>query len=339
MDIRAIAIRDVDEAPKLWQEIVDASEDGWIWHTWAAHEYNLCAGQKFAAVDHSFFIYQDGKSVGVVPLTIQEKSTGDAIEREAAYYSGFLPWPCFRHDVHDLEKLEDFACEELMQRARTAGARRIKIRFTPPRNSGNEETRIGRVATKYAFQLNHFDSHVVSITDGTLDAVRERYRRYHKKYSPLFTLSVAEGAAVTPELEETYFRLHMKDAGGQFRSRESYTKLADIARQKESFYVIATHLESGIIAGMLLVMLYKHASYDGSVAVDPDFADRYVSHLLKWRAIEELQKSNVTDYELGPKAEPGSATQKELGISHFKEGWSRGHTRTVWELEKFLDTK
>ena len=339
MEPQAIDISKVDGASGLWQEIVDASSDGWIWHTWLAHEFNLCAGEKYAAKDYSFFVYENGKAVGIVPLIIQEKNIGDGTEREATYYSGFLPWPCFRQGIQHREEMEDFEFKELGGRARGAGAHRIKLRLTPSQNVGDEEARVKQAAVKYGYEPKHFDSHVVTITDKTLDAVRERYRRYYKKYSPLFTLSIAEGTAVTAELEETYFKLHIKDAGGQFRSRESYTKQADIARAREAFYVVATHKESGTVAGMLLVSLYKNTAYDNSVAVGPDFSDRYVSHLLKWRAIEELQKRDVSTYELGPKADPASSTPKELGITHFKEGWSREHTRTIWEMEKFLDTK
>lgn len=331
MNLHAIDIREVTGAPELWQEIVNASEDGWIWHTWLAHEFNLCAGEKYAAKDLSFFIYENGKAVGVVPLIVQGG--------EAIYYSGFLPWPCFRSNVQNKEELEDFAFAELEQRIHEAGAHHVKVRLTPPQNNGNEEVCVKRIAEKYAFVPRHFDSHVVVISNETLGEVRERYRRYYKKYSSLFTLNIAEGSAVTPELEETYFKLHVKDSGGQFRSRESYAKQADIARAGEAFYVTATLTSSGAIVGMLLVSLYKNAAYDNSVAVDPDFADRYVSHLLKWRAIEELQTRRVPTYELGSKADPLSSTPKELGITHFKEGWSRGHTRTLWEMEKFLDMK
>ena len=328
MNIQTVNIGDVARAPELWQEITNASRDGWIWHTWLAHEFNLSAGETLKAEDHSFFVYEDEKAVGVVPLIVQGE--------EAMYYSGFLPWPCFRQGIQHREELEDFAFKELERRARSAGAHRIKLRLTPSQNVGDEEARVKQAAVKYGYEPKHFDSHVVTITDKTLDAVRERYRRYHKKYSPLFTLSIAEGTAVTAELEWTYFKLHIKDAGGQFRSRESYTKQADIARGNEAFYVVATHKESGTVAGMLLVSVYKNAAYDNSVAVNPDFSDRYVSHLLKWWAIEELQKRNVPTYELGPKAGPASATPKELGITHFKEGWSREHTRTIWEMEKLL---
>jgi len=339
MNLQAVALSKVTGAPKLWQEIVDSSDDGWLWHTWLAHEFNLCAGEKYAAHDLSFFVYENGKAVGIAPLIIQEKSVGEVKEREAMYYSGFLPWPCFRKDVQNKEALEDFAFAELEQRAHKAGAHHIKTRLTPPQNNGDEESRVKRIGAAYGYEPSHFDSHVVAITNDTPQEVRERYRRYHKKYAPLFTLSIAEGGAVTPELEESYFRLHVKDAGGQFRSRESYTKQVDIARGGEAFYVVATHKESGVVAGMLLVSLYKNAAYDNSVAVDPNFADRYVSHLLKWRAIEELQKRGVPTYELGSKADPASATPKELGITHFKEGWSRDNVRTVWGMEKFFEAK
>ena len=337
MNLRATDIQEVARASELWQEVVDASEDGWLWHTWRTHEFNLSAGETYKAKDLSFFVYEGERAVGVVPLIIQEKKAEDGVEREATYYSGFLPWPCFRSDVQNKEELEDFAFAELERRVRKAGARCIKVRLTPPQNAGDEEVRVGRIAEAHAFTPHHFDSHVAAVTSDTLTEVRERYRRYHRKYAPFFTLNVLEGVAVTLELEETYFRLHVKDSGGQFRSRESYAKQTDIARRGEAFYVVATHTESGAVVGMLLVSVYKNAAYDNSVAVDPDFADRYVSHLLKWRAIEELQKKRIPTYELGPKADPASATQKELGITHFKEGWSRGHTRTVWEMEKLLE--
>ena len=60
----------VEDAPKVWQEIVDASLDGWIWHTYTALSFNLCAGEEHNAENHSFFVYKNNKPVGVVPLTV-----------------------------------------------------------------------------------------------------------------------------------------------------------------------------------------------------------------------------------------------------------------------------
>jgi len=89
---------------------------------------------------------------------------------------------------------------------------------------------------------------------------------------------------------------------------------------------------------MLLISLYKGVAYDSSVAIDPEFAELYVGHLLKWKTIEELQRRNVASYVLGPAAGIG-ASPKEVGISHFKDGWSRGNTQTVWQLEKVMSRR
>ncbi len=343
MNLRAIDISKVAGAPELWQEIVEASPDGWIWHTWLAHEFNLCAGEKFKATDHSFFVYENGKAVGVVPLIIQEKSIGDFVGREATYYSGFLPWPCFAENTGQ-EAHEDFAFAELERRARGAGAGHIRMLLAPPHNTGDEGECIERVASTHHYLHSSSHSQVVRIDADALSRVRTRSRQYYKKHAPLFSLDVAEGAVVTPELEETYFRLHVKDAGGQFRSRESYTKQADIARKGEGFYVVVTEKKSGVVAGMALISVYHGAAMDSSVAVDPAFKDKRVGHLVKWRAIEELMKRGIATYEVGHQklnipTFQKLVTKKDIGISEFKEGWTRGNGRTIWEIEKFLDAK
>jgi hypothetical protein len=94
---------------------------------------------------------------------------------------------------------------------------------------------------------------------------------------------------------------------------------------------------------MLLVSLYKGSAYDNSVAVDPAFQQEYVSHLLKWTAIEELLRRGAQSYELGPKAESSSfmalPSEKSRGISYLKEGWARDSVRRVGVAEEFLSAR
>lgn len=165
MNINAVNITEVSKAPKLWQEIIDSSHDGWIWHTWLAHEFNLCAGEKFKAEDHSFFVYENDKAVGIVPLIIQEKIIGDFKGREATYYSGFLPWPCFRagFESEHAAALESFAFTELEQRARNAGVGRISIRMTPPMNRGDELKRVTRATGEHSYLYIPLSSHIVMV--------------------------------------------------------------------------------------------------------------------------------------------------------------------------------
>ena len=334
--IQAVSVKETAGAEKMWQEVVDSSPDAWLWHTRIGFEFNLCAGQKYAAEDHSFFICKDGEPVGVAPLIVEDARDGSG-KKEARYYSGFTPWPCFRKEIQgeELMALEDAAFAETEKRIAALGVARMRAQLVPPKDRGNERERVERIAKKYGYAVVPVDLHLVDVGERTLDNVRERYRRYYKKFSPLFDLAVVEGAAVTPVVEETYLALHVKDAGGQFRSRESYAKQADTARGGEGFYVVATEKATGKVAGMLLISLYHGAALDNSTAVDPDYQHMRVSNLMKTRVIEELQSRGITSYVLGDKVGP-DATEKEKGISLFKDGYARGNFRTVYALEKVM---
>lgn len=338
----ALPIETAPDAMQVWERLTKACPDAWFWHTWSNMQFNFVAAGKSEVQNLSFFVMHDGQAVGLVPLMVNRTKIGELVAREASYYGGPMPWPALVAEVPDCEAAEQFALTELEARAREAGAERIRLRLEPPLPASNEQDRLEKaVGLKYLD--SSYVSHWMTVDENTLANVRERYRRYVKRFAPGYDMAVVEGGAVTPLLEETYFHLHVKDAGGQFRSRESYRFQADLARQGEAFFVVARNRAGGVIAGMLLISSYKKVAYDNSVAVDPDYQNEYVSHLLKWTAIQELLRRGVTHYELGPKsALPGFMSlpsEKNRGISHFKEGWARASTRRVVVAEKFLSAR
>jgi GNAT acetyltransferase-like protein len=341
--LAALSIDEVRDAALIWKSVTDRSPDAWFWHTWANMQFNLVAAQKYEARNLSFFVLQGGKPVGVVPLMVNRITVGDVSGWEASYYGAPLPWPAFLPGLPELETLENFAFSELETRVREAQAERIRLRLEPPTPTHTDQQRLEQRIKQNQFLDSSYVSHYMTLEADTLDQVRERYRRYVKKFGPAYELSIVDSEAVTSALEETYFHLHVKDAGGQFRSRESYTLQCDLARAGEAFFVVARNRGADVIAGMLLVSLYKGSAYDNSVAVDPAFQQEYVSHLLKWTAIEELLRRGAQSYELGPKAESSSfmalPSEKSRGISYFKEGWARHSVRRVAVAEKFLSAR
>jgi hypothetical protein len=343
LSLAALSIDEVRDAALIWKSLTDLSQDAWFWHTWANMQFNLVAAQKYEARNLSFFVLQGGKPVGVVPLMVNRVTVGDVSGCEASYYGGPLPWPALLPGVPELEALENFAFFELETRVREAQAERIRLRLEPPTPTHTDQQRLEQRVKQNQYLDSSYVSHHMTLEADTLVQVRERYRRYVKKFAPAYQLSIADGEAVTAALEETYFHLHVKDAGGQFRSRESYTLQCDLARAGEAFFVVARNRGANAIAGMLLVSLYKGSAYDNSVAVDPAFQQEYVSHLLKWTAIEELLRRGAQSYELGPKAESSSfmslPSEKSRGISYFKEGWTRHSVRRVGVAEKFLSAR
>ena len=332
MNLEAHDVSSTPDAGQVWKKVIDESPDAWIWHSRSTVQFTFDAASSLHPVDLSFFVYEDDKVIGLVPLIVRD---GDD-ERVAAYHPGigFLPWPACMAGA-DRERFLDFAFEELESRARNAKATLIRMRYTPPKNMGTEGEYVEKIARKFGYTMIQMESHVVSLGSG-FPEVRDRYRRYYKKFSPLFDMRIVHGGDVTVDFADQYRQLHEKDAGRVVRLPESYQRQADAARSDEAFYVVATHKEDRQVAGMLLISLYKQVAYDGSVAIDPSYAELRVGHILKWVAIEELMRRGVTIYELGLRADPATASEKENGISNFKEGWSRGNMRSIWQIEKTL---
>lgn len=336
MNLEARDVSSTPDARQVWKKVVDGSPDAWHWHTWNTLQFTMSAATTLHPSDLSFFVYEVERVVGCVPLMVRDSAEG-ATDRVAAYHPGigFLPWPACATE-NDHETFENFAFEELERRARSAGAACIRLRLTPPRNVGNEKERAEKLANTFGYTLSEISSHTMSLDADIFSRVRDRYQRYYRKFSPRFDVRIVEGAGVTKECAEQYAQLHEKDAGRRVRSPESYQRQADTARAGQGFYVVVMHEESKRPAGMLLISLYKDVAYDNSVAIDPEYAELRIGVILKWAAIEELLRRGVHLYDLGPRADLATANEKERGIIQFKEGWTRGQVRSVWQLEKLL---
>lgn len=333
--LTAREVNDTLDAPAIWQLFTNASPLAGLWHTWAWRTYILAEGKPYKAQDHSFFIYNGTTIVGLCPLVFQHRMTDDKEWVVAAYHTGLLPWP-----LTTTPEAEDFAFEEIERRARKVGVVHIAMQLYSSLYQGDEKTRVERVALKHLYIASQNRVQVVEVR-GAYERSRERFRRYDKKFSPLFTFDILWGDAVDSEIEEEYFNLHVLDAGGQFRSRESYERQADLARTGEAFYVRAQHKECGETAGMLFISFNKDVAFDNSVAIHPRYAEQYVGHILRFRTLEELERRGIAYYEMPLYAEAPSfvriVSEKERSIIHFKEGFSRGDSRVIWKIEKFLD--
>ena len=110
---------------------------------------------------------------------------------------------------------------------------------------------------------------------------------------------------------------------------------------KGGFVVCAS--DNNIPVGMLIIYIGKNEAYEGSVAVNPKYANFYVSLFLKLKAIEYLIDIGIDLYELGQSWYYPTISyipdSKKYGINHFKDGWSRGQTRKVYCAVKFYTEK
>jgi hypothetical protein len=312
-----------------WDEFVRTAPTAWFWSTRAMHEFRLCCLENANVLveDASFMLLRDGVPLGLAPLVFCREDGS-----LTASYDAPLPWP-----MASTPKDEAILFDEIERRIAVAQAGRARFLLAPP--AGDLSARFAQTVRQRSMIDVSFSSHDVQIDQSTLGSVRERYRRYIRKFQGGYVLSVLAGADIPDGFAATYMDLHTKDAGRVVRPLRTFERQIDILRAGEGFVVTAFHKGAGKIVGALIVSLYKNAAYDGSVAVDPVYEDEPVSNLMKWRTVEHLLALGVDTYELGATSfTPTYLSQpsaKNYGISFFKEGWSRGRTKTVLAAEKF----
>lgn len=329
----------ISDAGKTWSAVVAAAPNAWVWATHEVHQFRLSVLNSSARLvsDESFFLKRGDKVCGLAPLVLIRDEDSDAVL--ASYGGTGLPWPMLTAEASNLDEAETALLDELERRVKSAGAAMISLMLAPPLVSNEMRDKFMRTVRDRCFVDTSFQSHTLSVSEATPPMVRERYRRYVRKFGPKYDIKILDASNIPENMASEYMALHTKDAGGVFRPLETYERQVDLARQGEGFWVVARNKAADRNVGMLFVDVFKDSAYDSTVAVDPDFQDEQVSHLLKWVALHHLIGRGVKHYELGQAALSPSylwqPTPKNYGISFFKDGWSRGELKTVHAAEKF----
>jgi hypothetical protein len=323
----------------MWDDVAKASPEGWFWATSAMHEYRIACFEASGLLiaDRSFVYLRDGRPCGLVPLVFgRDAFDGDII---AAYLDAPLPWPMVVAGMVDRESIQTTLFDELERRVAELDAAILRLMLAPRGLGRDLASSFARTVRGRAFVDVSYLSHCIDLTPATLGSVRERYRRDIRKHSDKYVLSILGADDLYDGIADLYMDLHVKDSGKTSRPLVTYERQMNLVRKGEGFWVAARNKAADRIVGMLLISVHKKAAYDNSVAVDPEFADDPVSHLMKWKAIEHLIEIGSDHYELGSAAlMPSYLSQpsaKNYGISFFKDGWSRGRTKTVMAAEKF----
>lgn len=326
----------------IWNSILGTSSLAWYRHTLNLKSFHSTVASEKNVIDESFFIAKDNRFIGIQPILIMDEANG---LKQALYNGGPLPWPCFIDTEQEhWDELQDLALKNLIAICQSHNVDRCDIALNAPHLTEDNSAKLFENAVyNHGFIDTSFPSHLVNVHEKSYDDMRASYRRNVRKFSKLFEAQTYQGQDVDETIEQAYFELHVKDAGGQFRSRESYTAMADLARKNEACFIIAREKETQKIVGILVLAIYKNAAYDSSVAIDPEYHQSYISHILKAEALRFLFEKNIVHYELGAVALApslnGIPTHKNKQISFFKDGFARGKTKKVFVAEKHFTTK
>lgn len=150
----------------------------------------------------------------------------------------------------------------------------------------------------------------------TLDAIRLNARKSYRSLlvqgAKEFTPAVSDSVALLKEL-------HLLAAGRQTRSNATWQRQQEAIDAGEAFCVYLRDNSGFCVGGAL----FHHSRTEGLYAVgayDRTLHDKPLGHLVQMAAIAEMQRLGLKWYYLGLR--PYVASDKELSIAHFKEGWA-----------------
>lgn len=298
------------------------SKDGWLYHSLKWLEFISC----YDKISSSGFLikYDENKNIeGFISLPIFENGRNKSVSLNGIG----IGWPIISNSANDL--VENELLTALKKYAEKNNCDEIKINLRNPlvnqKDLIKRQKKITKLGYKTIIQSNHF-----ILFDNWEKKIRKRYSRYVRKYLEKFKISIIDSRQVLDiqKIAEEYMILHTSDSGKKTRNLESYIKQVEFIKENEAFFVKAKNIHTGKTDGMLLVTLIKNHGLDNSVATTENGRINYVSHVLKHIALNHLNelkaKSYILGYDYTLSADNTEPSEKQLGISSFKDGWCGG---------------
>jgi hypothetical protein len=140
---------------------------------------------------------------------------------------------------------------------------------------------------------------------------------------------------VTWDLVDEFRQLHIRQAGRETRSEESWKRQYDMVKAGEAYIVVGYLNDCLVSAGFF--MCSNTNCYYGSSASRRDLFEKPLFHSLMWTAILYAKDIGCSWFEVGEQVYPNHPrgvrpNEKEIGISDFKAGFGG-------ETKMFLDLK
>ncbi len=341
MQIKIKDVANVADSCNAWKSVIDNTDYAWYQHGYYYHKYAISFSRhaKRLLKDDSFFVYQDGKLCGLVVLVFTQSNEYSGIQ--CSYIAHPLPWPLIMDNIVDRDTVESFIFNEIDKRAKHAGAGKIQLCLDYPNNNIEMSKLYVNAVRRYKFIDVSYYSHCIRILHNPHDSIRKRYKRYVNNNLNKYKVRIIDNKNFYSDIANEYMKLHVKDSGMTHRPIQTYKSQLETVKNGEGFVVQVIENKNSIVVGMLVILFSNKSAYDWSVAVDPRCKNDYISHIMKWTVLSQLNNIGINYYELGKASIVADylwqPSKKNYGISFFKDGWCRGGLKKVCMAEKYYN--
>jgi Acetyltransferase (GNAT) domain len=315
--LRAIARPDVPESD--WDELVDASGDGWLWHRWRLCE---ALGTWRDSTDASFALEDDqGILVALVPA---RRVSFRRARRIRFSRLESLGGPAARDDLGSKERrrILERAVDELRAQAATHGDLEITTALSPltPRLL-DHRPRVNPLLD-LGFDNTSTQSWLVDLSvgaDPVWAGMKSRARRGVRKAEKAgIAVRVADRASDL----DAYYSLHTETyerTGASSHPRAYFEAIWDHFVPLGLSQVFVAELGGDMIAARNFGVFKGSAIYWTGASGDAGLATG-ANHLLQWNAMEWMIDQGIRWAESG-EAFPAAREGKDHGLSYFKESF------------------
>jgi FemAB family protein len=162
--------------------------------------------------------------------------------------------------------------------------------------------------------------------DLPLDKIRQSFRKRYKNLINVGERCWQVGILSSPDVSiwEEFENLHLYVAGRKTRSEASWQEQYRQVVTGDAFLVYARDDNHRMIGGGLFNCSRDECAYSVG-AYDRNLFDKPISHIIQFYAIKEMKKRQIHWYYIGKRFYQHTLetpTDKELSISHFKEGFA-----------------
>jgi len=297
-----------------WSAVVNNASNVLASHLRSTVEYYV---EYYAGENLSFVLYENNRAIGVFPLFIHKKEGGWKISGDGAN----LIQPLFITNISKKTKkrLQNKILELIKEVARKLELKQVQL-FDVGMN----------LSSWYLLWLEQanksFFTHQLAVDLRLpIESIRLGFR---KSYKPLVNKAVKEWDIDVcdndiDDVFEEFRLLHLEVSGKETRSRGTWAIQKEQIKNKEAFLVTVRDKEVLIGAGF-----FTYTKDMGSYSVGAykrELFDKPIGHGVQMKAIETLKEKGCKIYHIGQKMtvlDEIHPTDKELSISHFKEGFS-----------------
>jgi FemAB family protein len=304
-----------------WQSVLDRHEvTPSIFHLLNTVQYYVSYFSQNKSVNLSLVLYNNKQPVGVMPLMVHKNELNEWILSSNGVE---IVEPIF---IPTLARKVKKRLESQLAELINTLSNKLYIRYCQFTNM-----EYGQLSSWYLMWIERasktFSTHHLLVDLSlSLEEIRLKFR---KSFKPLINKALREWRietheSVSEEIFDQFRLLHKEVAGQSTRPIESWNEQKKQIDLSESFLITVSNAQNQMVGAGLFTYSNYHSLYCVGV-YKRELFDKPLGHAVQMKAIEILKNKGLHWYEIGQKhlkVDRNPATDKELSISHFKEGFS-----------------